>query len=239
MKLAIFSGKADRDDAAPVVGPAQAELNSLDRQIERLSDRHRLLSEQAASYDEERRVAQLIADQPARIQEQIAAAESAIAKAELDGTSADASKVKVLRRELAAALEAAEDAASKARIAALKVQTRRADLAAVASDQRILHNTRTRAVVEVLRERIAAQAPQFEAATKAFLDEYFSTYSLVAAHDRLCEEQALGNFLGARGFLNLQLPAPEGYPAPPGREEWATRVGTGAIAVLRDLKVHT
>jgi hypothetical protein len=239
MALLRFS-KPDATEAAPEqVGLAKREYDSNEGVIVRKGTRATELAEQVQQFVQEEQAARVLADEPARIQNQVATEEARIAACELDGIEADTTHLVDLRRQLSLALARKDDAESRARIASLKAAKRREDLAALQDDIRIHIGNRPALVTKVLAERLATVAPEFEELRKIIITKYASVFAIARAHDLLAEALRTGQFVGGLKALDLRLPIPDGFQEVLDLQKLYTEIDAAAIALLRELKVHS
>jgi hypothetical protein len=221
------------------VGEAQQELDALEVRITRMETRATALAAQAQAFEREAATLRAVGDEAGRIQQAMASEKSPLATCKVEGIPADTRHLVDLRSQLTAALGRKEEADTDAGIADDAAADRRKAFAALQPDIRILQQQRPERVRQVILERLAAAAPAFEALRKQMVEQYVSIFSVSLAHDRLAEALKAGTFVGGLRSSNLRLPIPEGFPEILDLEALYRDVEGGAIALLRDLKVHS
>jgi hypothetical protein len=226
------------ENAAPVEAEGQQALAVLDRAVERAQTRADELAAQAQQFDREAATSRAVGEEVGRIQSEIAAEKTRLAGCKLDGTTGDTRHFAHLRSKLTTALERKAEADADADISEEAAASRCAAAAAQQSDLRILQQQRPALVRQVLAERLAAEAPAFEALRRQVVEQYIKVFSLALGHDKLSEALKAGVFFGGLNGGALRLPMPEGFSEVLDLEKFYKDVESGAIALLRELKVH-
>jgi hypothetical protein len=236
VKILSLRPKAE-DKAAPKVGPAHAAY------LANRAEEARLQSEidRVVAIDTDvlgaRANAQARVDAPITYRTQLARAEVAsMAQAELGGTAVNGTLVEDLRIQLEEAERLAGPAATRGAVETAKHETLLAQIDALRTQQRQVHNARAALGAAALRERLNDEIAPLTAARATYMQAFNRAYAVACAVDRLARDTGSGEFVGSSGAADLCLPTPTGMaPLPYTLEEHWTSLEKSATEILQEM----